>query len=168
MSIIERLAEQQIIVISLLVTLIPFALAALLVVLRIVRKLVNRLKQARAEKRMARQQETLLANAEYMDDEYDDDMLLSDEEMQYEAVPNLPVAEEETDETVDDDEESGDEDDSEEASSEIMQLLNDVFVDEESLQRYEVLLQDSEEITADELVTMVKYVAELVGIDKSA
>lgn len=172
MSIIERMAEQQIIVISLLVTLIPFALAALLVLLRISRKFVKRLKQTRVRKRVARKQAALLTDEGYVDDEYEDDPY-SEDEMQYEAAPPVSEAEikenvDEEDDPEDDPEEDSEEtEDSEEVSSEMMDLLNDVFVDEESLQRIKVLLQDSEDITAAELLTMTKNVAELVGIDES-
>lgn len=172
MSLIDLLFQQQLILISLGLGLLPLVLAALMVLVKAIRGLIATISQRRAAAKQRRQQrieqqaeenraaamlDGLVDEDELLD--ADDDLPAGEAVIHQVKVGDAPEAGAEAE--GDEEGEEGEEHSSEDAPTGAMQdILNAVFVDEEADARVEVLLQDAQDIAAADLAVFAQNIAD--------
>lgn len=155
MSFAEFVSENQMILISLLAVAGPMLLALILFAVNKVRGLASAMKE------VGKSEEDELMNiaaiaqkpASLSLDPLEDD----------ELVAVQTSEEDEEDEDDDEDEEEPEDEEESGTPSDIQSILNDVFVDDEAMERYDVLVGDAEEIDMDTLAQFAADISDRLG-----
>lgn len=156
MSFIDLILKQDLILISLGFVLLPLFLAVGMVFFRAVRAMITRMKAAqlkRKQEKKVRRSAKPQPVQHFTDDPYRD-VIEDDEENRI----GKPLNDEEVDEI---EEEQAETATAEATVTNAMQdILNDVFVDDGTNERVEILLSEAEEITAQDLADFAERIAE--------
>jgi len=162
MSLIDLLFQQQLILISLGMVLLPLSIAVLMITLKAVRSIFAYRRTMAVKRRQHKTERAEQDRATAMvSDLVDEDDVFTDED-------DLPVTDavihqvkaEDTPEEIAPDEASENKEQSDAPTGAMQDILNSVFVDDEANERFEVLLRDAQDISATDLAMFARRIAD--------